>query len=372
MGDELRLHGPKYVWAMIALTVFLSFLMVSTIRFRSFKDLKLNARTFALVAFAVGSSALVSLQTKPAFVLVWLLVLLRRHRPGRDGASACRGARRGASEARRSLPPDRMTSRAELPRTQRPRLSSSRRMIEDLEVLREQARAAMARGDVAAAVTALAGGGHEDARGGPRLRRRAPSARGRAREDGRRAPGAGRGRGARLERPLGVEPRAAALAARAARSTARARSPRRGTRPRRRARWKTPGSWRPPRFLPREGRRLAGRARPLGAPGLARRLRGRPPPRSVAGESMYVAALVQFNLARCARQCQDAPQLREATVACGAPARGGGGPLRVDRAARARVRLLPGPRRRSGATAARSRTSSRASSTPSASCAKTT
>ncbi len=37
---------------------------------------------------------------------------------------------------------------------------------------------------------------------------------------------------------------------------------------------------------------------------------------SVAGEGMYVAALVQFNLARCARQCQDAPQLREATVAC--------------------------------------------------------
>jgi HEAT repeats len=35
----------------------------------------------------------------------------------------------------------------------------------------------------------------------------------------------------------------------------------------------------------------------------------------VAGENMYVAALVQFNLARCARQCQDAPQLREATVA---------------------------------------------------------
>ena len=73
MGDELRLHGPKYAWAMVVLTIFLSFLMVSTIRFRSFKDLKLNARTFALVAFAVGSSALVSLQTRPAFVLVWLL-----------------------------------------------------------------------------------------------------------------------------------------------------------------------------------------------------------------------------------------------------------------------------------------------------------
>ena len=73
MGDELQLHGPRYVWAMIGLTVFLAFLMVSTIKFRSFKDLRLNARTFALVAFAVGSSAIVSLQTKPAFVLVWLL-----------------------------------------------------------------------------------------------------------------------------------------------------------------------------------------------------------------------------------------------------------------------------------------------------------
>jgi CDP-diacylglycerol--serine O-phosphatidyltransferase len=62
-----------YVWPMMALTVFLSFLMVSTIKFRSFKDLKLNARTFLLVALAVGSSAIVSLQTKPAFVLVWLL-----------------------------------------------------------------------------------------------------------------------------------------------------------------------------------------------------------------------------------------------------------------------------------------------------------
>jgi CDP-diacylglycerol--serine O-phosphatidyltransferase len=47
--------------------------MVSTIRFRSFKDLRLNARTAALVLFAVTSSAIVSLQTKPAFVLVWLL-----------------------------------------------------------------------------------------------------------------------------------------------------------------------------------------------------------------------------------------------------------------------------------------------------------
>lgn len=67
------LSGPEYVYGVMALTGFLAFLMISTIRFRSFKDLRLNTRTFALVLFAVGSSAVVSLQTKPAFVLVWLL-----------------------------------------------------------------------------------------------------------------------------------------------------------------------------------------------------------------------------------------------------------------------------------------------------------
>ena len=68
-----ELGGPKYVWPMMALTVFLSLLMVSTIKFRSFKDLKLNARSVALVFFAVGSSAIVSLRYKPEFVLIWLL-----------------------------------------------------------------------------------------------------------------------------------------------------------------------------------------------------------------------------------------------------------------------------------------------------------
>ena len=57
----------------LGLTVFLAFLQVSTIRFRSFKDLRLNVRTVGLVLFAVASSAIVAQQTKPAFVLVWLL-----------------------------------------------------------------------------------------------------------------------------------------------------------------------------------------------------------------------------------------------------------------------------------------------------------
>ncbi len=67
------LSGPKYTWPMVGLTLFLAFLQVSTIRFRSFKDMKLNLRSVALVLFAVVSSAIVSLKTSPAFVLVWLL-----------------------------------------------------------------------------------------------------------------------------------------------------------------------------------------------------------------------------------------------------------------------------------------------------------
>jgi CDP-diacylglycerol--serine O-phosphatidyltransferase len=104
MGDELRLYGPKYVWAMFGLTIFLAFLMVSTIRFRSFKDLRLNLRTFLLVAFAVGSSAIVSLQTRPAFVLVWLLTCYVVIGLVESVLSLSRRAAR-RQEARRSLPP---------------------------------------------------------------------------------------------------------------------------------------------------------------------------------------------------------------------------------------------------------------------------
>src|SRR5262249_33063461 len=67
------LGSVEYVWLLLAVTLGLSFLMVSTIRFRSFKDVKLNARTVLLVLLAVGSSAVISYQTKPQFVLVWLL-----------------------------------------------------------------------------------------------------------------------------------------------------------------------------------------------------------------------------------------------------------------------------------------------------------
>ncbi len=70
-------HGaigaPRYAGGILAVTLGLAFLMVSTVRFRSFKDLKLNARTLALVGFVLGTSIVILTQLKPAFVLVWLL-----------------------------------------------------------------------------------------------------------------------------------------------------------------------------------------------------------------------------------------------------------------------------------------------------------
>ena len=102
------LNGPRYFWFMVGLTVFLSLLMVSTVRFRSFKDLKLNARSVALVFFAVGSSAIVSLQTKPAFVLVWLLsfyVALGLAESLISIPRRRREAEEAAADSRRSIPP---------------------------------------------------------------------------------------------------------------------------------------------------------------------------------------------------------------------------------------------------------------------------
>jgi CDP-diacylglycerol--serine O-phosphatidyltransferase len=52
----------------------LSFFMVSTIRFRSLKDLRMSWRTLLLVGFALGSSIVLALKLHIAFALGWLLV----------------------------------------------------------------------------------------------------------------------------------------------------------------------------------------------------------------------------------------------------------------------------------------------------------
>jgi CDP-diacylglycerol--serine O-phosphatidyltransferase len=63
----------RYLEVMLAVTITLAALMVSSVRFRSFKDLKLNVRTVLLVLLAIGSSAIISTQLTPALVLAWLL-----------------------------------------------------------------------------------------------------------------------------------------------------------------------------------------------------------------------------------------------------------------------------------------------------------
>ncbi|WP_437587388.1 CDP-diacylglycerol--serine O-phosphatidyltransferase [Sorangium sp. So ce1000] len=89
----------------LATTLLLSLLMVSTLRFRSFKDLRLDPRTLLAIALAVGASALISARWAPAFALVgvigaylllgvveslWRLPGRRRGAPGEPAAlEAC-------------------------------------------------------------------------------------------------------------------------------------------------------------------------------------------------------------------------------------------------------------------------------------------
>lgn len=69
------LGSARFSTIILAVTLALSFFMVSTVRFRSFKDVKLDGRAAAFVAFMAGSSMAISSVFKPAFVLVWLLAV---------------------------------------------------------------------------------------------------------------------------------------------------------------------------------------------------------------------------------------------------------------------------------------------------------
>jgi CDP-diacylglycerol---serine O-phosphatidyltransferase len=67
------LSNEKYAVAAAGVTIALSLLMVSNIKFRAFKDLQFNIGTALLVLFAIGSSVVVWQFSKPQFVLLWLL-----------------------------------------------------------------------------------------------------------------------------------------------------------------------------------------------------------------------------------------------------------------------------------------------------------
>lgn len=67
------IEAPQYTGAILIMTVLLGLLMVSSVRFRSFKDLRLNPSTISVVLFAILSSAFIWQRLKPQFVLFWLL-----------------------------------------------------------------------------------------------------------------------------------------------------------------------------------------------------------------------------------------------------------------------------------------------------------
>jgi len=67
------LSHPRYTIALLVVTIGIGLLMVSNVRFRSFKDLRANAASVAFVLFVIGSSAYVWRKFSPQFVLFWLL-----------------------------------------------------------------------------------------------------------------------------------------------------------------------------------------------------------------------------------------------------------------------------------------------------------
>lgn len=69
------LGSERYTAIIFGVTVMASLLMVSNVRFRSFKDLKLNSATILFMLFVMGSSLVVSQMFKLEFVLIWLLSL---------------------------------------------------------------------------------------------------------------------------------------------------------------------------------------------------------------------------------------------------------------------------------------------------------
>jgi CDP-diacylglycerol---serine O-phosphatidyltransferase len=60
---------------MLVIMLGLAVLMVSAVKFRSFKDLKINPFFVILLLVTVASSAILWVKTKPAYILIWLLCL---------------------------------------------------------------------------------------------------------------------------------------------------------------------------------------------------------------------------------------------------------------------------------------------------------
>lgn len=68
----IRVRGEGYP-VMLAVMVALALLMVSTVRFRSFKDMKIGPVSAALLAAVVGGSATIAFLYSPKYILIALL-----------------------------------------------------------------------------------------------------------------------------------------------------------------------------------------------------------------------------------------------------------------------------------------------------------
>ena len=67
------LSAPPYTGPILGLTVLVALLMVSTVRFRSFKDLRPNSASMFLVVAGLAGAVVVWLLFGPQLVLLWLL-----------------------------------------------------------------------------------------------------------------------------------------------------------------------------------------------------------------------------------------------------------------------------------------------------------
>jgi CDP-diacylglycerol---serine O-phosphatidyltransferase len=67
--------AEQYTLLIFGVTIAVSLFMISNVRFRSFKDLRLNTGTVLVVLFTLASSAVVWQRFKPQFVLIWLLAV---------------------------------------------------------------------------------------------------------------------------------------------------------------------------------------------------------------------------------------------------------------------------------------------------------
>ena len=70
----LTVKGIGYPMMMVIMMA-LAILMVSEVKFRSFKDLKINAFFVCIFGITIGSSVILWIKSRPAYILIWLLCL---------------------------------------------------------------------------------------------------------------------------------------------------------------------------------------------------------------------------------------------------------------------------------------------------------